>query len=208
MLGVIHKALQVDVRRRYRDAGQMLAAFRRAKPRALKYAAAHRRPGKTKTTRRDWQAIRRQEFVRQYGKLLEARFPCASCKGPLAESMTACPWCGKARKKHDEETKFPIQCPRCRRGMKLDWRYCPWCYGPGFETAGERQYSDVRYTARCENPRCQRKLLMPFMRYCPWCHKRVRRKWKINSSTEQCQRCGWGVLRAFWNYCPWCTKKM
>jgi serine/threonine protein kinase len=86
--------------------------------------------------------------------------------------------------------------------------YCPSCFGPGFEPHGNRKYSDVRYTARCDSPRCKRKQIMPFMRYCPWCRARVRRKWKIAGSTEKCSRCGWGVLRAFWSYCPWCNKKL
>ncbi|NIL97593.1 MAG: protein kinase [Planctomycetales bacterium] len=208
MLGVVRKAVQVDVRRRYRNAGQMLAAFGRAKPRAIRFAASRYGQAKPKTTRRDWQAIRRQEFVRQFGKLLEARFACSACQGPVSEPMTCCPWCGKARRKHDAETRFPIHCPRCHRGMKLDWRYCAWCYGPGFEVQGNRAYSDVRYTARCENERCERKKLMPFMRYCPWCHTRVRRTWNITGSQEKCARCDWGVLRAFWSYCPWCSKKL
>ncbi|HUS39967.1 MAG TPA: protein kinase, partial [Pirellulales bacterium] len=208
MVTVIRKAVEVDVRRRYRDAGQMLAAFQRAKPSAIKYASTRSRKRKTKTTRRDWQAIRRQEFVHQFGKTLESRYSCASCDGPVSEQMTSCPWCGKARKKHGDDTRFPLQCPRCCRGMKLDWRYCPSCYGPGFEPQGNRGYSDVRYSARCENARCKRKQLMPFMRYCPWCRACVRRKWKVEGSSENCTRCGWGVLRAFWSYCPWYNKKL
>ena len=56
--------------------------------------------------------------------------------------------------------------------MKLDWEYCPWCYGPGFEPSSNRQFTDVRYTGRCQNAKCTRKVLMPFMRYCPWCRRK------------------------------------
>jgi hypothetical protein len=92
--------------------------------------------------------------------------------------------------------------------MKADWHYCPWCFGRGFEPASVRQYTDVRYEARCSNAACSRKLLMPFMRYCPWCRRKVQRKWKVAESNERCDSCAWGVLRAFWDYCPWCGKKL
>ena len=52
--------------------------------------------------------------------------------------MLACPWCGDDRKVLRDETSFPASCPRCNRGTKLDWAYCPWCYGPGFEDVSER----------------------------------------------------------------------
>ena len=53
--------------------------------------------------------------------------------------MLACPWCGDDRKVLREETTFPAVCPRCNRGTKLDWDYCPWCYGPGFEDTSDRR---------------------------------------------------------------------
>ena len=36
----------------------------------------------------------------------------------------------------------------------------------------------------------------------------MKRKWKIEGSTDKCPSCGWGVLRAFWNHCPWCGKTL
>jgi hypothetical protein len=92
--------------------------------------------------------------------------------------------------------------------MKLDWSYCPWCYGAGFEPASRREHTDKRYAARCANPKCARKDLMPFMRYCPWCRTKVRRPWPIPGSKEKCSRCSWGVLREFWDFCPWCDKRL
>ena len=90
--------------------------------------------------------------------------------------------------------------------MKLDWHFCPWCYGEGFAPLSSREYPDKRYSAKCGNPACDRKDLMPFMRYCPWCHRRVRKKWKIDKTATSCSRCGWGVLPSYWTHCPWCAK--
>ncbi len=208
LVKLVRKAVELNPRKRFKDAEQMRAAFRKAKPRALKYQAPKRRRKPGGTAKRHWQLIRRQQFQREHGKALETRFACPRCGGPVAESMHACPWCGAARTVHRDETRFPAQCPRCNRGMKLDWAYCPWCYGPGFELTTDREYSDVRYQARCANSACPRKLLMPFMRYCPWCRRKVRRKWKVPGSNQGCPACGWGVYPSFWDYCPWCGKAL
>ena len=71
--------------------------------------------------------------------------------GPFPNPCRPAPGAATARKVLREETTFPACCPRCHRGMKLDWHYCPWCYGPGFEDVSERHYSDRRYVARCRN---------------------------------------------------------
>ena len=52
-------------------------------------------------------------------------------------------------------------------------------FAPSGEPMTSREYSDARYAAKCRNPACRRKDLMPFMRYCPWCRTKVRRAWKI-----------------------------
>jgi tRNA A-37 threonylcarbamoyl transferase component Bud32 len=208
LIQLVRKATEFQPRKRFQDAGQMRAAFRRAKTLAMKHQALRGRRKTGSTARRDWQMIRRQQFQREYGAALETRFACHRCAGPVAESMRACPWCGAGRAVHPEETRMPARCPRCKRGLKLDWSYCPWCYGPGFEVSTRRQYTDVRYQARCSNSACPRKALMPFMRYCPWCHRKVRRKWKVPGKSDTCPSCGWGVYRSFWDYCPWCGKAL
>jgi serine/threonine-protein kinase len=208
LIAFLRKAIEFNSRDRFEDGEKMQSALGRIKPRALRYLS-DRSPRKTTgSSRQDWQAIRRRQFQQQYGKLLETRYTCHRCQGPVAEAMHACPWCGADRAVHRGATRFPAHCPRCSRGLKLDWRFCPWCYGPGFETNAERQYSDVRYEARCSNPNCTRKLLMPFMRYCPWCRRKVRRKWKLPGSRDTCASCGWGVFASFWDYCPWCGKSL
>jgi serine/threonine-protein kinase len=206
LVALVRRAIELDPRRRFRDAEQMLAAFRRIRPRAARARgrAPRRRAGRPT---RDWRTVRHRQFRRQFGRALETRFRCRRCDGPVSESMRACPWCGRARRTHDGDTRFPRRCPRCDRGMKLDWRYCPWCYGPGFEVATNREYRDRRYEASCSNPSCPRGELMPFMRYCPWCRRKVRRKWKVPGSGEKCASCGWGMLDAYWDHCPWCGKR-
>jgi hypothetical protein len=172
----------------------------------LRHYDRARRPKKAKrTTKRDWKEIRQQQFQRQFGRRLETTLKCRRCTGPVSEYMFACPWCGDGRKVLREETSFPASCPRCNRGTKLDWAYCAWCYGPGFDDVSSRTFSDRRYVAHCRNPKCERTDLMPFMRYCPWCRTKVRQKWKIAGSNDTCGKCGWGVLREFWMHCPWCT---
>jgi hypothetical protein len=106
---------------------------------------------------------------------------------------------------HRDDSRFPAACPRCKRGRKLDWRFCPWCHGPGFKDVSEQHYTDVRYCASCS--KCKGEL-MPFMRYCPWCRAKVRRDWKIDGSRDRCGSCGWGVVREYWDVCPWCTKSL
>lgn len=205
----LKRSLAVDPRKRYQDALQMQSAFARLKPKALAYATARRKKKNGNANTRHWQTVRLDQFQRRYGKILETRLTCTRCHGPVSEYMQACPWCGTGRKTIPTgQTTFPAECTRCHRGMKLDWSYCPWCYGPGFEPLSNREYTDVRYEARCDGPGCSRKLLMPFMRYCPWCHRKVQRKWKLPGSSEKCGSCGWGVLREFWRYCPWCSKSL
>lgn len=206
LIDLLRRSLEVEARKRFRDATRMLAAYERIKC-PLRSAETPRRTRKRKTTAKDWQAMRRQQFVRQYGKLLSISTNCSYCDGPLSEFMQSCPWCGEAQKKFHGTSSFPQSCPRCYRGVKSDWHYCGWCYGPGFEVASNRKYNDRRYIGECKNPRCKRRQLMPFMKYCPWCRCRVEEAWQVKGNTQKCVRCNWGVLGAFWTYCPWCAKR-
>ena len=110
MLTVIRKATEVASRKRYKDAIQMLKAFKRVRH-PLK---SHRRDSSQSSRpsqKLTWKSVRFREFQRQFGKELETRHHCGKCNGPVAETMTCCPWCGKSRKKHpDESTRFSIAC--------------------------------------------------------------------------------------------------
>lgn len=223
-IAIIRRAMSVDHRDRFADAGKMLAAFRKVKSRAIKGGALARGKARLRVMKnghvrsvRSWRTVRIREFLRRYRKALDVRSTCEHCGEPVAEVMQACPWCGAERDKHRDETKFPCACPRCKRGMKLDWRYCPWCYGAAVGPKSTRQFADKRYVARCTNASCDRKALMPFMRYCPWCRQKTKRSWPIptpagraagltaGERSSPCTECGHGVLTEFWSFCPWCA---
>lgn len=207
LVDLLRKATEVDAGKRFKDAGHMLTAFRRIKSPLQTSPRTHaKRPTSTRGQR--WQQLRRREFQQQFGGALGPLYACGKCAGPVSEPMLACPWCGDRREKHPDTTCFPQHCPRCYRGLKLDWPYCPWCYGGGFEVETNRRFKDKRYTTRCTNQKCTRKQLMPFMRYCPWCRCGVKRKWKIEGSNDSCRKCGWGVLPHFWSFCPWCITRL
>ena len=203
-IALLQRATELDERRRFADALQFQAAFDRIRPRALTVAGRRRRRahGAPSST---WRTLHVREFRRRFGKGLETRDPCDRCGNPCAESMHHCPWCGKHRATYKGKTPFPRRCKRCRRGMKADWRFCAWCYGPGTGVETGPRYSDVRYAARCKA--CGERQ-MPFTRYCPWCRAKVRRPWRIEGSTRTCTRCGWGTLPEFWSHCAWCGKRV
>ena len=203
LVEVLKTAIQLDPKLRYRDAVQMRAAFEKAQSHVRKQKRA-----KPKTSSRrgsSWRQMQWREFQRHFKQTLDTRHSCRSCEGPVAESMQCCPWCGFDKPARGCESQMPASCPRCERGVKNDWDYCAWCYGPGFIEESSRTYPDKRYTARCESDRC-RGPLMPFMRYCPWCRKKVRRVWKLKGSRHSCKSCNWGIARDYWKYCAWCRE--
>ncbi|MDJ0792608.1 MAG: protein kinase [Woeseiaceae bacterium] len=204
VIEILRKAIQLDPARRYRDAVQMQADFERIDSHARKQKRAR---AKKNGTRRgsSWRQMQWREFKRQFGKQLDCRHQCRNCEGPVSESMQACPWCGFDNPTRGCDTRMPAHCPRCERGVKNDWDYCAWCYGPGFVEETTRRYPDKRYTAKCANRRC-RGPLMPFMRYCPHCRTKVRRPWKLRGSRHSCKACNWGIAHEFWNYCAWCRE--
>jgi serine/threonine-protein kinase len=210
LVSVIRRALKPDPRQRYEDARVMLEAFQRArrKQRAskLKTAASSGRNGARRTS--DWKTVRRRQFQREHRRELETVHTCARCTGPVSEPMTTCPWCGAGRKTFRGETTYPAACPRCKRGVKLDWAYCAWCYGAAIGPLSKRTYRDRRYAGRCSNRGCGRRELLPFARYCPWCRTKVKRPWKIASTRSKCPRCRSGVLPGYWSHCPWCSRAL
>jgi serine/threonine protein kinase len=207
-IAFIKRAMSVSTRKRYANASEMLSAFVRIKRRARRTVGTRRRSKRpTADGPGQWRRVRYKEFKRHYGTTLETRYQCRKCRGPVSERMIACPWCGNRPKTFKEDTNYPARCRECKRGMKLDWFYCPHEYGSAQGPRSERSFSDKRYTTACSNPSC-RGPLMPFMKYCPWCRTKVRRKWNIKGSKQKCPKCGWGVLRDFWTHCPWCAYKI
>lgn len=189
---LIRKAITVNSQKRYRDAVAMLTAFERIKSPLKTRRNVNGQVRKANS--KSWVEVQRKEFIRSFGKVLEIAHQCTTCSGPVSETMQCCPWCSKLIKKHDgDSTRFTVECPRCSRGLKADWCYCPWCYGPGFEPSTSRELSDRRYVKRCSNAKCERKQLMLFMRYCPWCRQEVEIRW-FCTLRELRKRRGWGVL--------------
>lgn len=206
MIELLRRALSVDPSQRFRDARQMLAEFRRIKPLVLRQARSKRRTNGAATP--DWRQVRWKQFQKRFRRVLDTKDTCPGCDGPVSEAMQGCPWCGKSLRVYRGETSFPARCPRCKRGRKLDWHYCAWCYGERYRKVSDRSYPDHRYTARCAGARCTRRELMPHMRYCPWCRTKVRQRWKIPGATSHCRACGWAVVGEFWEHCPWCVKPL
>ncbi len=207
LAALLDKALDVDSQRRHRDAGQLLGAYRRLLPRvrAKSTRAKNRRKAGAASSKEKsaWRRVRERDFKKQFGKALEVKHACKRCDGPVSETMHTCPWCGAERARHDGAVTLPARCPRCRRGVKLDWTYCPTCWGAAIGPLSERHYSDVRYIARCTSCRGE---LMAFQRYCPWCHVKVKRAWPLPTTSKRCKGCGWGIASDSWEWCAWCGK--
>lgn len=203
LVAMLKKAIQLDPTKRYRDATRMQAAFERAQSHARKQKRPRAKNGVRSES--SWRQLQWRQFQRKYRSILDTRQQCRNCEGPVAESMQACPWCGFDHPARGSGSTLASSCPRCERGVKNEWDYCAWCYGPGFVEQSTRRYPDKRYKARCGNRRC-RGLLMPFMRYCPWCRTKVRKPWKIMGSQHTCKACHWGIAKEFWNFCAWCRE--
>jgi hypothetical protein len=205
LVGWLRRAIAVRPEQRYKNANVMYREFKRL-------SNGKKRKSRSSSVKKTddpalWEKVLFSQFQRKYRKALDTRHDCRHCGGPIAETMTACPWCGVRMPNWQHDVGFPAHCPRCSRGSKLDWRYCAWCYGPGFEVETNRHYPDKRYQARCSNSQCRGEL-MPFMRYCPWCRQKVKRAWKLPGKSSACRHCGWGVDRDFWHHCPWCAKAL
>jgi eukaryotic-like serine/threonine-protein kinase len=200
---MLRKSIQLDPTDRYRSAIEMYAEFRKIQRRSAKQNGKDRK-GRSSVNGATWRKMQWREFQRQFRRGLGTDFQCRRCGGPVAESMHCCPWCGTDHPSRRADTRMPAVCPRCERGVKADWNYCAWCYGPGFEVETARRFADKRYSGKCANQRC-REPLMPFMRYCPWCRVKVKKTWKIAGSKHKCRSCKWGIAREYWNYCAWCS---
>ncbi len=199
---VLARAIQVDARRRYRDAGQMFTAYRKAQRKALRRRQVKSEVvAQRKQSLRDWRSVRVRQLRGMLGGRLSLTHQCGACQQPVDERMRACPWCGVNPLVRVGQSSFPAQCPRCERGVKLDWSYCAWCHGPKIGPSSTRRYSDRRYSTACRS--CRGKLI-PFSRYCPWCRVRVAARWPLVKTARRCTKCEQLVLPGFWAHCPWC----
>lgn len=203
LIRLVRKATAPRHTSRHRDALELLSAYRRIEPQVRKFLQPPRRPRSSRTRPRKglWKSLRFREFSRSWGKLLHLHFECPDCQGPLSEHMGCCPWCGLEELSFVESTDFPCYCDRCHRGLRDEWIYCPWCWGPGFEDASGEVQPDSRYESECE--RCEGPL-MQGMSYCPWCHAKQSTGTEICELPDSCERCGGSVDTDYWSHCPWC----
>ena len=198
MVKFLKQSLTVDPKRRFVNAEQMLAALLQAMPKPFQNKHIMQMANKKRPA---WRQIRREDFIKRYLKIFSVTFKCIDCGEPIAESMLCCPWCGSERNRFDSRSELNHICQSCHKGVLPEWRFCPWCYGPGFKLPDTSSSVGVRYHAKCRY--CKGKL-MRFMRYCPWCHRKVRQPWQVRPFPEICGRCGWSVDSNVWNHCPWC----
>jgi serine/threonine-protein kinase len=204
VVAIVRRAASFDLARRYRDAGMMLAALQRAVPELVSDRTALEVPNVRRLT---WQQYRQREFEQRFGRRLALDFRCHRCGGPVSEFMTACPWCGYRGNSFYGLASFPDVCASCERGVHDDWRFCPWCYGPGFLRVSRQASRDPRYGSRCSNPRCRETRLLPHMKHCPWCNARLR-PWRSRTLAGRCPGCKASVASDYWEHCAWCGKDL
>jgi serine/threonine protein kinase len=197
----MRKGLCINPAQRFAQADQMLTALHEAIPRRLRGTLAPQLIHK----RQDWLGARRQAFQQRYGKVLGPLQRCCECKELITEAMLACPWCGSTANRFDATSAFSHICRRCHRGMLPEWRYCPWCYGVGYEPTRHTRTPGFRYPGHCAA--CQGPMLR-FMRYCPWCRAKVRIAWAVRPFPEVCGKCDWSVDSSHWRFCPWCCDRL
>jgi serine/threonine-protein kinase len=198
----LRHSLKVDPNKRFADAGEMLVELLQAIPKNLKIRFVHSHTGKRKI---DWRGVRRQVFIKKYNKVLTFISKCVTCGEPIDERMSICPWCGSNRNRFDNRSRFSHFCPDCHKGVLPEWRYCPWCYGAGFDSPVTVRSTGIKYQGKCKF--CGGKLIR-FMRYCPWCHRKIRQPWQFRTFPEFCSRCDNSIDTDFWNWCPWCKQSL
>ncbi|MEE9393445.1 MAG: serine/threonine-protein kinase [Planctomycetota bacterium] len=201
LLAFLHRALELDPKRRFADAKVMLNAWRALKG---KIRIDGRRPPRKKLTRTrtDWRVVRRRQFVSDLGAELGLTRECGHCHELLSESMVCCPWCGSDTP--SEKASAPgASCVRCHRGVKNDWRYCAWCYGARISDSQGPRLKDCRQRGHCDS--CHGPSVA-FSRYCPWCRRKQNKAWTLEARDTVCPTCEWGVADDYWGFCPWCSE--
>ncbi|MHC4636974.1 MAG: protein kinase domain-containing protein [Planctomycetota bacterium] len=198
----LKKALSIAPDKRFTNAKEMLKAMIQATPKRFRTDIL---PRSYKKGKQDWRKIRRESFVKKYGKSFSGIMKCIDCGEPITESMLICPWCSSDRNGFSSRTRMDYYCSHCRKGILPEWRYCPWCYSSGFESPSPVSTKGVRYHGKCKY--CGGKV-MRFMRYCCWCRRKIKQPWQIRIFPEICGRCGWSIDSTYWNYCPWCKQDL
>ncbi|MHA7836376.1 MAG: serine/threonine-protein kinase [bacterium] len=206
---VIRKGLRLALASRWRDGIELHRALVRALAGSAGVASrrAHpptKDPGRRSRNASDPFSLETDWFRERFGAVFEAHFDCCTCDGPIAESMSFCPWCGTTRNSFIEVTGHPLVCPDCERGVRPEWKACPRCPTGRFVSNGKPIPADPHATRSCARPGC-RTPLRPFMRYCPACKRKVSRPWRV-AGLPRCTRCRWAIGPR-WRFCGWCGKR-
>ena len=204
---VLRKAAQFDPGKRYADARLFSDALERAFAEVDAHAqTAPRRRRKLREPEPSPLAVSAEAFRRAHGRGLELKFRCHRCDGAIAEPMAHCPWCGSAGNSFTHLTSSALVCPDCEKGVRPEWKACPWCYAGRFEGNGRRPPRDPKAVRKCSRPGCEGQL-RPFMRYCPLCKRKVKRVWSHADLPDRCPRCRWPTSHAYFRFCPWCGRR-
>jgi serine/threonine-protein kinase len=85
---ILRKAIQLDPSDRYRNAIEMYADFKRMQKRAQRKrkSSTRKRARKPVKSGSSWRQMQWREFQRKFKAVLETRYECRRCEGPVAES--------------------------------------------------------------------------------------------------------------------------
>ncbi len=204
---VLRRACAFDPRARWPSAVEFSAALEAAFRRLAEARSAPRRPRRRRPLAPPPTplAVGQQIFRRRHGRALGLRYRCHRCSGPIAEAMSACPWCGSKENSFAEITAAPLICPHCERGVLPEWTSCPWCFAGRFKGNGRAPRPDPRAERRCARRGCAGQL-RPFMRYCPICKRKPGRPWSHPDLPDRCPRCRWPTSNTFFRFCAWCGR--
>jgi len=202
MRPVIKKALDVDEHGRYPDALTMYNDLLNARNNRSETQSTV-----SKKRMMPWKKYRELEFSTRFSNLLELKFKCGKCAGPISEYMMYCPWCGTDKNSFKGISGFPAVCKRCHHGVKDEWDYCPWCYGKKFSWSDVWMSEDKRYARKCPNRGCSEQKTMRWMHYCPWCNAKLK-PWVVKQLNGRCGKCRWSVAADYWDYCAWCGEDL
>jgi len=203
---VLRKAAEFEPRRRYADAGELVAALDKAF-KSIEESPTRRRPTRRRSAPEPSPlAVQAEIFRRSRGKALGLRYRCHRCDGAIAESMAYCPWCGADDNSFAEVTSHGLVCPECERGVRPEWTACPWCFKGRFEGNGRKPPRDPAAERTCTTPGCEGQLRR-FMRYCPLCKRKPKRVWSDPALPDRCPRCRWPTSHTFLRFCPWCGRR-
>ncbi len=219
---VIKRALSLNLDRRHHDGVEFLnslqGALHKRERVALAGALVIQRKGQKKGQRtsgesqlsrgvsseRDPFEFEVGWFRKRFGAVLEARFDCYACDGPISESMRHCPWCGSDQNAFGEVTSYALVCPDCERGVRAEWSACPTCSKGRFVPNGRPLSSGKRTERMCKRQGCGAPIDR-FMHYCPGCKDRVTRPWRVKG-LKGCTRCDWPMAPR-WRFCGWCGRR-